>query len=652
MNEVSPLLSPGEQRARLAASAALLPAGEFEIYAITAGSGNGWEFPPDSLRESLSLWDGVRCFIDHSWLGHSVRDLAGVCYRPEWDEAQQGIRARLKAIGPAGTLLSELGRQMLAEEEPLRPAVGFSADVIFTAQGRRVQKILRVLSVDLVIDPARGGAFKRALNSIYPPEVVTMLENTPDAETIHTRLDAGQPAAAPPHPVTVESPVAAVEAEKARRARAEVCACLLDSALASARLPDPAARRVRQQFSGRAFEPDELRQAIDDARQLVSELTATQVVQGPGRIEAMFSSEDQVTAAIHDLLGMERPAGLEPLRPHRLSGIRELYTLMTGDYDFVGGYDARRAQFALSSDLPGVLKNALNKLILWQWQQMGRAGYRWWEAVVAVQHFNSLHDITGVLVGELTLLPEVAEGAAYTELDLSDSAEVGTWTKYGGYVGLSLEMFERDETQKLRQYPLKLASAALRRISNLVASVFTEGSGVGPAMADSYTVFDASHHHNLGIAALSGEAWEVASKAIYEQQLLVASGGTPARLALDARYLLVPRALRLAGMRILYPSFEREANIFSENMQRGQMGDVITVPDFSDANDWAAVADPLLAPGIILGERFGVMPEIFLADNPLHGALFTHDEVRMKVRHWVSVFVADYRPLYKANVAA
>lgn len=104
-------------------------------------------------------------------------------------------------------------------------------------------------------------------------------------------------------------------------------------------------------------------------------------------------------------------------------------------------------------------------------------------------------------------------------------------------------------------------------------------------------------------------------------------------------------------MQLLYPSFSHEANIFSENMQQGQMGDVITVPEFSDANDWAAVADPRLAPGIILGERFGVMPEIIIADGETNGALFTNDEIRMKVRHWVSVFVADYRPLYKANVA-
>jgi len=272
--------------------------------------------------------------------------------------------------------------------------------------------------------------------------------------------------------------------------------------------------------------------------------------------------------------------------------------------------------------------------------------------VVSVEHFSSLQAITGVLVGEVTVLPDVGEGEAYTELPISDSSETGTWTKYGGYIGLTLEMFERDETHRLRQYPRKLASAALRRISALVASVFTSASGTGPSMTDGYPVFDAAHHANLGTAALAASSWEAASKAIYNQSMLVGSGGSAPKLALDARYLLVPRDLRLTGMQILYPNWERQAQIFSENLQRGELGDVITVPEFTDANDWAAVADPRLAPGIILGERFGLMPEIFIADNERSGALFTNDELRMKVRHWVSVFVADHRPLYKANVAA
>lgn len=68
-----------EQRARLAVDGEVTAAGEFEIVAITAGEGNGWQFSEDCLRESLALWDGAECFIDHAWFGHSLRDLAGCC---------------------------------------------------------------------------------------------------------------------------------------------------------------------------------------------------------------------------------------------------------------------------------------------------------------------------------------------------------------------------------------------------------------------------------------------------------------------------------------------------------------------------------------------------------------------------------------------
>jgi hypothetical protein len=296
-----------------------------------------------------------------------------------------------------------------------------------------------------------------------------------------------------------------------------------------------------------------------------------------------------------------------------------------------------------------VLKNAMNRLIVMEWQELGRSGYRWWEPVVSVEHFTNLQQITGVLVGEVTALPSVNEGAAYAALAINDSAEVASWTKYGGYIGLTLEMFERDETHRLRQYPRKLASAGLRRISGLVGSVFTAANGVGPNMADGNPVFGAARG-NLGTSALSGASWEEASQAIYNQAMLVGAGGTAPVLALDARYLVAPRALRLAAMEILYPSFDHEANIFSENMQRGQMGDVITCPEFADANDWAAAADPRLAPGIVVAERFGLLPEIIIADAAQNGALFTNDEIRIKARHWLAVFVADPRALYKAVV--
>lgn len=611
-----------------------------EIVAITTGAGNGWQFDADVLRESLALWEGVECFVDHAWPPRSVRDLAGSCSHARWDEALQGIRLSVSPCGPSAQVLSDLAATQKDGRGGAR--VGFSADLVFSALGSKVTRIEKVYSVDLVVAPARGGGFLPQAEYQSEPiqEEVFMEEKEIQQTSLSEERTPALPFTAPIDPLNATT-----------EARQSMCECLLDATLSAAHLPEALETSLRSRFGGSVFEAPALQAAIREARQLVSDLSGGAVIQGAGRISEMASTEDQLGAALHDLLGAARPQGMEKLQAARLSGIRELYTLMTGDTEFSGGYHAERAQFSTTANLPALLKNAMNKLIVSQWEELGRSGYRWWEPLVAVEHFNSLQEITGVLVGEVTVLPAVAEGAPYTELAVKDSEEAGAWGKYGGYVGLTLEMFERDETHKLRQYPRKLASAALRRISALVGAIFTENSGIGPEMSDTYKVFDAAHHGNLGTAALSSAAWEAAGKAIYNQPLAVASGGTAPKQALDAKYLIVPRDLRLTAMNLLYPSFAHESNIFSENMQKGQMGDVITSPEFSDANDWAACADPRLAPGIILAERFGVLPEIIIADGETNGALFSNDEIRMKVRHWVSVFVADYRPLYKANVA-
>lgn len=618
----------------------------FEILAITAGEGNGWHFSREALMDAVPLFNQVHCFIDHEDInnpsGHSIRDLAGVLSESVWDNSVQGVRCKLEPLGPAADILIEMGKQSLSTEKA-NPNIGFSADLSFTHEGNQVTQIMRIYSVDLVTDPARGGVFTKALNSVIEQRHSRNMTNqlSYDRESIRTMMDT-----------TRQLSELSQETTQTRLIRVEMCKHLLDTALGSAKLPQPVSDRVRKQFTNRIFEPAELSEAIEDARALVSSLMAGESVNGlNSRISAMYNNSDQINAAVHDLLGAKRPETLNGLSTQKLSGIRELYTLMTGDYDFHGGFDYSRAQFSASADLPGILKNALNKLVAQRWEELGASGYRWWEPIVTIEHFNTLQAITGILVGEITLLPSVTEGEAYTELGVSDSAETGAWTKYGGYLGLTIEMFERDDTLRLRQFPNKLATAGLRRLSSLIGGVFTANSGIGPAMADTYNVFDATHHNNLGTSALSGTTWETASQAIYDQELLVEAEGTAPKMAVDARYLIVPRALRLTAQRILYPTFAWEAEYTSENMQRGHFGDVITCPEFSDPSDWAAAADPALAPAIYVGERFGLMPEIYIADNQLTGALFTHDEVRIKARHFLSVFVADYRPLYKSNVA-
>ena len=471
-----------------------------------------------------------------------------------------------------------------------------------------------------------------------------------DAEALRTLLGVQQ-----------EQARLAEEAEKAKAIRVQMCSYLLESGLGAARLPQAMTDQVRKQFSGKVFEPADLQTAIEDARQLVSDLTASLVVNGPGRIHGMFTQEEHLQLAVDDLLGVPRDPASQGQKVSRLSGVRELYMMLTGDYDLHGGFFRDRAQLATTADFTGLVKNAMNKIVVNKWAEMGRAGYNWWERVTSVEHFNSLQSITGTLVGTVGSLPTVAEGAEYTELAVGDSPETASFSKYGGYIPLTLELIDRDETRKLASYPRELAMAGLRKISELVAAVFTDNSDVGPTMADTGALFNATAvttaggHANLLTTALAAAEWEVVCTAVYNQPQLIkqAAGlyGTGPKMAINPRYCLVPRTLQLTAKKILYPSLENAANITSENMQMGQPNDVVTVPEWTDTNNWAAVVDPTLVPGIFVGERFGIMPEIFIAGDELSPAVFTNDEHRMKVRHFLAVWVNDFRPLHKSNVA-
>jgi hypothetical protein len=318
-------------------------------------------------------------------------------------------------------------------------------------------------------------------------------------------------------------------------------------------------------------------------------------------------------------------------------------------------------RLATTANFEGLVKNALNKIVVNQWSELGRAGYDWWSRITVQENFSSLQQITGTLMGTVGTLGAIEEGGEYLELSIGDSPETASFTKYGGYIPLTLELIDRDETRKLRAYPRELANAGLRKISSLVAAIFTTASGVGPTMADTGVLFNntatttAGGHKNLLTTALSAAEWEVVSTAVYNQPMLIRNavgyyGGGP-KQAINPRYCLVPRALQLTAMKILYPQMENNAQIYSENLQRGQVGDVITVPEWTDTTDWAAACDPTLAPAIFVGTRFGIMPEVFIANNELSPAVFMNDEHRMKVRHFIAVWVNDFRPLHKSNVA-
>ena len=124
--------------------------------------------------------------------------------------------------------------------------------------------------------------------------------------------------------------------------------------------------------------------------------------------------------------------------------------------------------------------------------------------------------------------------------------------------------------------------------------------------------------------------------------------GTGPSMAVNPKYLLVPRALLKTGMEICSGSYIREAGYVYDNVLKGSA--VPVVPEWTDPSDWAAACDPRIAPAIFIGDRFGLIPEIYIAGSATSPVVFTHDEHRIKVRHLLAVWVNDFRPLHKCNV--
>lgn len=696
----------------------------YEIAFILEGKANGWTFPATVLQASAPLWENCRVMIDHSLWQRSFRDLGGVLQNIAWSSGHNGLTAHLIPVGPSGQIVVEAARFML--EPGPKPDLGFSADLIFTADpSNTVQRIVRPLSVDLVMDPAFATKFIRQLNSRgaaisaaaaphypapvsshpYPPKGVPMSAQAgspnPSVPQDQSSVpsDASQLHPLQQHPSGTDSELLAAhreaiqeraeaeqqrelllvqqheldarrqlqaEQEAARAARIEICNNLLESSLLAAELPEAATRDIRLRFSDRVFRPAELKEAIKNWRDSLAEITSVEDIRGPVRFSSMFDSADQVQAAIDDLLASPRDKGAETLQAHKFSGIREAYLWLTGDYDFVGGYHRDRVQFQHATvNFPGLLKNALNKSMVNHWSRFGKAGYDWWKKVVTVEHFDSLQDVTWLIFGTIGSLPQVLEGAEYTELRIGDSPEVSSWQKYGGYLGITLEAMMRDDTRKLRAAPREVSLAGLRNISRVFAAFFTASAGAGPTMADGGALLNANvvttagGHANLLTTALGTDytAWNAVAAAVYNQPMLVANEdglyGTGAQMAIDPRFCLVPRALKAQAEALFVPRWSSSVESIASagGPSYGGFVEPVVVPEWTDANDWAAVVDPTLVPGLMLGEIFGEIPQVFVAGSETDPAMFSNDESRVKVRHFLVAGVADFRPLHKSNVA-
>ena len=414
---------------------------------------------------------------------------------------------------------------------------------------------------------------------------------------------------------------------------------------------------------GEVYQPEDVQGAIDRMRAALATERDAHVVRGVEPITAgdMQDGLDRWKSDFEWVLGV--PGATMPGPRDR--SLRGLYTKLTGDYDVNGRFDPEQAQLANanSTTLAGVVLDALNRIV--QEYYNNEPTYRWFERIVeVVPHDGSTHDVNLIMVNGLANLPDVAEGAPYTEATIGDSKETMTFSKKGVYIGITLEMIRKNSIARMRAVPMGLVQACTRTRSAAISSLFTANSGVGPTLAaDSKALFHADHN-NLATTAFALASWGAVRTQIWKQKL----PGTDQPIGLWPKYCLVPmdlydNALRHfnhgAGSNVGQPTSAgnaQEPNPYGEDRPMDMRPVPIAVPAFTDTNDWAAIVDPKeLAPLKMAyanapGGNMHPMPEMFEAESPNGGLMFTNDTLPIKVRDWFSYGVSTHVGIAKRNV--
>lgn len=596
-----------------------------------SNSAGRFSFSFDAIGNAFSsgLFDNLPCFIDHSHDGPSIRNLLGSWSNVSFDDSNSGrITATLVPIitdttKPILSMLDQI-RLMDPKDRPdIGPSLVIYADSI--SNSGEIQSIKSIESADLVAFPAVPSA-----KFLFQKGVTLMSDQSL------------------PVPSPAESWPAAPDPSWDLEFRRAAAASIID-------LTDlPALVKSRLKASSYSS-PDDLNLAVDAARSELAALHADGVISLPGRPRIQVSDPLEEAQHVADFLFGFSSASV----PGNMRRVDEWYKALTGDFEFRGVFDPSRVAFAAAdtTTLTSTAVNAMNKVLSEQISFL--TAYRWYERIVSVEpNDGSLNPMQWITIGGISNLPVVAEGAAYTELSVADVKESSSFSKLGGYVGITRELLKNSDIAKLQAIPRALATAAIRSRSAAVSNIFTAASGVGPTLAqDSTPLFDNSHS-NYATSALGTDAtsWRTARAECFQHTDV--HSGKP--LAIFPRFLLVPAELYDQALSILGYGAGMPTSYSPEALDRGFADPrpiPLVVPDWTDATDWAYIVDPQVFPVIQMsysqapGGRTHPAPELFAVTGRSNGLLFTNDTLPIKVRDEFAVGVNGPRGIGKRNVS-
>ena len=191
-------------------------------------------------------------------------------------------------------------------------------------------------------------------------------------------------------------------------------------------------------------------------------------------------------------------------------------------------------------------------------------------------------------------------------------------------------------------------------ISSIVSALFTDNSGAGADLSDSVGdgyLFNTTRG-NLITQPLDQTNWDTAVNTMYEFSQMMNSSVSESRvIAARPKYVLVPIELESQAITAVTSAVKPETFADRRPTKRILPEDnVVTVPHWTNADNWAALADPMICPTIGVAFRFGEQPELFMPGDANH-ILWLHDVLPIKVRWFFAVAPIDWRGAIKSNVS-
>lgn len=676
--------------------------GSIAVTLIRAGrSGNRNYYPDAALRESASLFEGVRVFAksdaEHiAGKGKDVRNLIGGIYSVRFVEGKTpdtgALVGTFKALDPSDAAVTKM---VEAVKRGMQDLLGLSIDATARTKQRRegsevlreAVKFTKVHSVDLIVEPGAGGGLDRlteaeaqsasasvsaATDPLSPTNEGTamplwkqrMLEAikaknpakhaTINAETIgdDELVQLHEAICGPLVPEPGAERVTEAQADNTPVTRAELAMFTLRQGalqrIATSTLPQPAKDRLQAQFAAM----DRFTEAqVTDAIKAEGDYLARFTESGAVRVPMFGAGSMQVgdrSVLVRDMLD----AFFDPShKDHRsVQSLRECYIEITGDRRVSGSM--RECDLGRMAESLGVMResvssttwaDALGDSITRRMQAVytGLANLDAWKKVAVWGPVNDFRTVERVRIGGYGNLPTVNQGAGYTALATpGDDKATYAVAKRGGTEDVTLEAIKNDDVQALRRIPVELALAAKNTLYEFVFDFFRSN----PAIYDTKALYHVDHA-NLFTVALSAAEFSAHRLAMLKQT----RAGSGKRLATGPAAILVPFELQETAFNL----FVRNQNL-DKTFVQDINPEVIPVSYWTDGNDWVTVANPTVLPVIEVGFLDGrEEPELFVQDQPNSGSMFSNDKLTYKIRHIYggSVLVDGEKGTTKAVVA-